>query len=113
LFLLGTEEAATNTPASSSKTQRGLNFEQGIADSATDKLSKARSLCLPVGTAQNLLFSGCRAVWQSWGQPACLEPASVRVANMFAMSNGSLKRDWRELTAKAKTRHDCSSTALG
>ena len=51
--------------------------------------------------------------WHVCGQPACLEPASARFSDMFAMSNGSLKRDWRELTARVQNGRDCSSTALG
>ena len=40
--------------------------------------------------------------WHVCGKPACLEPASARFSDMFAMSNGSLKRDWRELTARGQ-----------
>ena len=40
--------------------------------------------------------------WHVCGKPACLEPASARFSDMFAMSNGSLKRDWRELTARVQ-----------
>ena len=48
LFLFGTEEAATNSVARVCKRQRGLTFEQGIVDTATDKQSKARSLSAAV-----------------------------------------------------------------
>ena len=44
----------------------------------------------------------CTAAWQSCGQPACLEPAMACFSDMFAMSDGSLKRDWRELTARVQ-----------
>ena len=40
--------------------------------------------------------------WHVCGKPACLEPASARFSDMFAMSTGSLKRDWRELTARVQ-----------
>ena len=38
------------------------------------------------------------------GAPACLEPATARFSDMFVMSNGLLKRDWRELTRIAHPR---------
>ena len=49
-FSFGTEEASTNIPASSSKTQRGLNFEQGTANTATGKQIRAHSLSAAVAT---------------------------------------------------------------
>ena len=44
------EKASTNVPASSSKTQRGLNFEQGTANTATGKQTRAHSLSAAVAT---------------------------------------------------------------
>ena len=49
-FSFGTEEASTNIPASSSKTQRGRNFEQGTANTATGKQIRAHSLSAAVAT---------------------------------------------------------------
>ena len=54
-----------------------------------DRCSKASPTCL-------------LAAWHVCGKPACLEPAMARFADMFAMSTGSLKRDWRELTARVQ-----------
>ena len=54
-----------------------------------DRCSKASPACL-------------LAAWHVCGKPACLEPAIARFSDMFAMSNGSLKRDWRELTARVQ-----------
>jgi hypothetical protein len=44
------EKASTNVSASVSKTQRGLNFEQGTANTATGKQIRAHSLSAAVAT---------------------------------------------------------------
>ena len=44
------EKAATNVSASVSNTPRGLNFEQGTANTATGKESRARSFSAAVAT---------------------------------------------------------------
>ena len=64
-----------------------------------DRCSKASPACL-------------LAAGHVCGKPACLEPAIARFSDMFAMSNGSLKRDRRELTARVQNGRDSNSTAL-
>ena len=44
------EKASTNVSASVSNTPRGLNFEQGTANTATGKQSRARSFSAAVAT---------------------------------------------------------------
>ena len=44
------EKASTTVSASVSKTQRGLNFEQGTANTATGKQIRAHSLSAAVAT---------------------------------------------------------------